>query len=145
MNDSDNTEVRTETRPCGLGRRLVVMLYDALAVIALLLLATGLALLAGSGEVIAGKDPLFTLYLLLAWFAYLAFTWRRGMTIGMRSWRVTISDEAGRTPGWGRCLLRFVVSLLSAASLGMGFLWCLFDGKKRSWHDIASGTRLLRR
>ena len=40
------------------------MLYDGLAIIALLLLATAIALLAGSGQVTAGRDPLFTLYLL---------------------------------------------------------------------------------
>lgn len=131
--------------PCNLARRLLVMLYDALVVIALLLLATALALLAGSGRVTAGTDPLFTLYLLLVWFLYLAWCWRKGgMTVGMRVWKVTIEREGGGAPGWGLCLLRFVVSFLSAACLGLGFAWSLFEPGKRTWHDIASRTRLLR-
>ena len=131
--------------PCGLGRRLLVMLYDGLAVIALLLLATAAALIAGSGPVTAGKDLPFTLYLVAVWFFYLAWFWRRGMTVGMRAWKVEIRNAAGGIPGWGRCLVRFVISLVSAALLGLGFWWSAFDGKKRTWHDLASRTRLLRR
>ncbi len=122
------------------------MLYDALAVIALLLLATALALLAGSGQVIAGQDPLFTLYLALVWFLYLAWFWRKGgMTVGMRAWKVMIVSDRGGVPGWGQCALRFLVSLVSAACFGLGFAWSLFEPEKRTWQDLASGTRLLRR
>jgi uncharacterized RDD family membrane protein YckC len=132
-------------RPCGLPRRLLAMLYDALAVVALLLLATGVALLAGSGQVTAGHDLWFTLYLLGVWFIYLAISWRRGMTVGMRAWRVTIQNRDGAPPGWGQCILRFAVALVSAGLLGLGFWWSLFDDHKRCWHDMASNTCLLRR
>lgn len=120
------------------------MVYDALAIFALLLLATALALLAGSGQVTAGRDPLFTFYLLAVWFFYLAAFWRRGMTLGMRAWRVKIEKEGGGRPGWGHCLLRFLVALVSAAFLGLGFWWSLFEKHQRGWHDLASGTRLVR-
>ncbi len=103
------------------------------------------ALALGSGAVTAGEDPLFTAYLVLVWFGYLLFFWRRGgMTVGMRSWRVRLEGVDGTAPGWGACTLRFVVSLLSAACLGLGFAWSLFDRERRSWHDIASRTRLVR-
>ena len=120
------------------------MLYDGVILVALWLLATAIALLAGSGPVTAGRDAWFTVYLLLIWFFYLAWFWRKGMTVGMRAWRVVIEDANGSRPGWGACLLRFGVSLLSAACLGLGFAWSLFERRKRSWHDLASGTRLLR-
>lgn len=123
----------------------MAMLYDGLVVIALLLLATALALLAGSGQVIAGRDPLFTLYLLVVWFFYLAWCWRNGgMTVGMRAWKIMISSDKGGKPGWGQCALRFLVSLGSAACLGVGFAWSLFEPQKRTWHDLASRTRLVR-
>lgn len=130
--------------PCGLLRRLAVMLYDALIVIALLILATAVVMLAGFENLSAGHDPLFTLYLLATWFFYLAWCWRRGgMTIGMRAWRVVIEDESGRRPGWGACAMRFAVSWISTAALGLGFAWSLFDDRKRTWHDMASRSRLL--
>jgi uncharacterized RDD family membrane protein YckC len=66
------------------------------------------------------------------------------MTVGMRAWKVRIMDHRGGAPGWGKCLLRFLVSLVSAAAAGIGFLWMLVDAEKRTWHDRASGTRLVR-
>lgn len=145
MNTEAPAKKRITGAPCTLGRRLLVMLYDALVVTALLLLATSVALLAGSGQVFAGKDPLFTLYLLLVWFVYLAWCWRKGgMTVGMRAWKVRIESKEGGVPGWGQCALRFLVALGSAACLGLGFAWSLFEAEKRTWHDAASRTRLLR-
>jgi len=131
--------------PCSLPRRLAAMIYDALAVLALLLLATALAMLAGFREVTAGRDPLFTAWLVLTWFAYLAVMWRvGGMTVGMRAWRVVIERDDGGRPGWGACALRFAVALVSAAAGGLGFAWALFRRDRRTWHDLASGTRLWR-
>lgn len=119
------------------------MVYDGLAVVALLLLATSAAMLAGFREVMAGRDFLFTAWLFLVWFVYLAWCWRGGgMTIGMRAWRVSIERADGGRPGWGQCLVRFVVSLLSAGLLGVGFAWSIFDSKGLTWHDLASRTRL---
>lgn len=136
-------EPTTRRSPCSLSRRLAVMVYDSFAVLALMLLATSAAMLAGFRDVSAGRDVLFTAWLLLVWFLYLAWCWRSGgMTIGMRAWRVSIEYQDGGRPGWARCLLRFLVSLLSAAVLGAGFLWSLFDRDKRCWHDMASATRL---
>lgn len=132
-------------KPCGLIRRIAAIAYDAAIVLSLMILATLLAMLLIPGQKTALRDPGFTVYLLLVWYVYLAWCWRKGgMTVGMRAWRIRIEDEAGAAPGWGRTLLRFLVSLLSAAALGAGFLWSLLDSRKRTWHDIASGTRLVR-
>lgn len=131
--------------PCGLLRRLAVIIYDSAIVLALLMLAALLAMLLGVGQKTALKDPGFTLYLLLVWYLYLSWCWHKGgMTVGMRAWRVRIEDDRGQKPGWGKATIRFLVSLLSAAALGIGFLWSLGDSRKRTWHDILSGTRLVR-
>ena len=98
----------------------------------------------GFREPVAGRDPLYTIYLAAAWFGYLGWCWRRGMTLGMRAWGVRLVSEPGGRPTWGRCLVRFAVSLLSAASAGAGFWWALFDPGRRTWHDRASATALRR-
>ena len=131
--------------PCGLIRRLLIIVYDCAIVVSLLMLATMLAMFAGFGGRTAMKDPVFTLYLLSVWFLYLAWCWRKGgMTVGMRAWRVRIRDENGNRPGWGKSAIRFLASLLSAAAGGLGFFWALVDSRKRTWHDILSGTTLVR-
>lgn len=131
--------------PCGLLRRLAIMLYDALVVLALLIVATALAMLAGFESATALQDWGYTLYLLLVWFLYLAWCWRKGgMTVGMRAWRVRIRDTEGNLPGWWHCMVRFITSFLSAAVAGAGFIWSLFDSRKRCWHDMLSRTLLVR-
>jgi uncharacterized RDD family membrane protein YckC len=138
-------DAQANARPCSLGRRLLVMAYDAAAVVALLMLVTALIMLAGFRELSATRDPLYAAGLLSTWFLYLGWCWRHGgMTLGMRAWKVRVETLRGGMPGWGVCLLRFAVSLLSGAAAGVGFLWSLFDPQRRCWHDIASGTRLLR-
>jgi uncharacterized RDD family membrane protein YckC len=131
--------------PCGFFRRLAIIVYDSAIVVSLLMLATMLAMLAGFGGRTAMKDPVYTAYLLAIWFFYLAWCWHRGgMTVGMRAWRVRIVDEKGNRPGWRKSAIRFLVSLLSAAAAGIGFLWALADSRKRTWHDILSRTRLVK-
>jgi uncharacterized RDD family membrane protein YckC len=143
MNPHDNK--KTNGTPCSLFRRLLIMLYDGVIIVALLMLATAFAMLAGAGNHTAMQDPLYTACLILVWFAYLAWCWHTGgMTLGMRAWHVCITDETGRRPGLGRCAIRFLTSILSAAPAGLGFLWSLIDSDKRTWHDKASRTRLLR-
>jgi uncharacterized RDD family membrane protein YckC len=144
MNSHDNK--KTNGTPCGLGRRLLIMLYDGVIIAALLMLATAFAMLAGTGNHTAMQDPLYTAYLVLVWFTYLAWCWHKGgMTLGMRAWHVCVTDETGSRPGWGWCAIRFLTSILSAAPAGLGFLWSLIDADKRTWHDKVSRTRLLRR
>ena len=119
------------------------MTYDAVAIIALLMAATALAMLAGFRELHLLHNPLYALYLLAVWFGYVAWCWHNGgMTLGMRAWRVRIESVSGGRPDWGQCLLRFLLSLLSAVAAGAGFLWSLFDPQKRCWHDRLSGTAL---
>lgn len=138
------TPSRHEAQACGLIRLLLVMVYDGVILVGLLLIGAALASPLDSGNQRALQDPLFTLYLLGIWFVYLAACWRHGgMTLGMRAWRVELYHAEGR-PGWGRCLVRFGVSLMSAAAAGLGFAWMLLDRQKRTWHDMASHTRLIR-
>jgi uncharacterized RDD family membrane protein YckC len=140
---TDQTEISGS--PCNLIRRLLIIFYDGAIVVAILILATMLAMLLGLGDRTALKDPFFTAYLLFVWYFYLALCWKMGgMTVGMKVWRVRIEDTQGHRPGWGKSALRFVLSFVSATPLGLGFIWSLFEPSKRTWHDIISRTRLVR-
>jgi uncharacterized RDD family membrane protein YckC len=123
----------------------MVMLYDAVIMLGLLMIGSALALPFGEAQKIALQDFWFTLWLLFVCFAYLGGCWHYGgMTVGMRAWRVVLINTDGGRISWSRCLLRFLVSCLSLAALGLGFVWAIFDQKNRGWHDIAAHTVLLR-
>jgi len=131
-------------RPCGLGRLLLCIIYDAVIVLAILMIAGAFALHLPFSHQSAGRDFAYTLYLLSAWFLYLAWCWRNGgMTLGMRAWKVQLISDRGGHPAWWQCGLRFGAAWLSATAAGMGYWWKLLDRQKLSWHDRLSQTRLI--
>lgn len=151
----------------GLFRRLAVVVYDSLVALAVLFLATALALPVTHGEAVGAESPLFQLYLLAVLFLYLGWFWTHsGQTVAMRAWRLRVVGLDGEGIGWERALMRFVAALLPMLPafiwLGLmpeeengiklaamllpwlcGFLWVAVDRDKRAWHDILSGTRML--
>jgi uncharacterized RDD family membrane protein YckC len=131
-------------QPAGLQRRLLAIVYDAVIVLGLLLLATAAIMPFVDTQPMAMRDPLFSLWLLCVWFSYLCWCWRKGMTLGMRAWKLRLQTDSGHALTVPRCLLRFLVSLAGASVLGAGYLWSLADSRRRCWHDIATGTCLVR-
>lgn len=64
-----------------------------------------------------------------------------GQTLGKQMAGVIILHRDGRIISLRASFLRFLVSLISALPLGLGFLWVLWDPEKETWHDKAAGTR----
>lgn len=137
--------IMTDRVYCRLPRRLLAMLYDAVVMLGLLLLAAAVALPFGDVNKVALHDFWFTLWLLAVCFAYLGTGWRYGgMTIGMRVWRLKLVGDDERIISWPRCLLRFLVGLVSVGAFGLGVLWALVDSRNRGWHDLAARTLLIK-
>lgn len=135
----------TDQTLCTLPRRLLAMLYDGIVLLALLIVASAIALPFGGAGKIAFRDFWFTLWLLLVCFAYLGGCWRYGgMTMGMRAWRIMLVSGNDRAVTWPRCLLRFLVGCISLGLCGLGVFWALADSHNRAWHDLAAQTLLVR-
>ena len=135
----------TEYTLCPLPRRLLAMLYDSIVLLAVLILAAAVALPFGNVNKVALKDFWFTLWLLLACFAYLGGCWRYGgMTMGMRAWRIRLVSSDARAVSWPRCLLRFLTGIVSLGVFGLGIFWALVDSRNRAWHDLAARTLLIK-
>lgn len=117
------------------------MVYDALLVAAILMLATVLVIIPLGREVPSGS-LVFQIYLVVVAWCYFAISWRAGQTLGMKAWRITI-DAGDQPPGWLATAVRFSIALVSMGCLGLGFFWSLFRADRATWHDLASDTRLL--
>lgn len=133
-------------------RRLAAMVYDTLLVLPLIMASVALflggrTLLIGSpgeGEVVQLNAYLVRLVALLTVFGFFCWFWiKNGQTLGMQAWRIKLVDFAGNKPGAWQSLLRCLGALLSAACLGLGYLWCLVDKHGRYWHDYISRTELV--
>jgi len=145
--ENDNAQ-RQMAEPAGLLLRVFAALYDALPVLALWFLATVLALAVTGGglDVRAPLHRLLVQVLLLAVTAgYFIISWGRGgQTIGMKPWRLRVVSTNGGPLATRQALWRFAVALVSLAAAGAGFAWAMLDARKRTWHDIAAGTLMVR-
>lgn len=139
----------------GLWRRLAAMFYDSLLVFAITFTATlavvGIRIVLSrealqTGErAISGSYQLFLQVVLFATVT-LFFCWfwtRTGQTLGMQTWRLRIDNVGGGRISLRQALIRFVVAIVSTLCLGLGYWWILWDRDKCSWHDRASGSRVV--
>jgi uncharacterized RDD family membrane protein YckC len=64
-----------------------------------------------------------------------------GGTPGKRLVGLGVVDAGtGGKIGLSRGFLRFLVMTLGAVTLYIGWLWCIWDKKKQTWHDKAAGS-----
>jgi uncharacterized RDD family membrane protein YckC len=76
---------------------------------------------------------------------YAVLSWRRGgATIGMRPWRLRIIGADGGNAPVSALLRRYAVGTVSLLAVGAGFWWAWIDRDRLTWHDRASGTRMIR-
>jgi uncharacterized RDD family membrane protein YckC len=64
-----------------------------------------------------------------------------GQTIGMRAVSIRVIDtQTGGRVDYGRCVVRYVVGIVSGLACLLGYFWMLWDPEKQTWHDKAAGT-----
>ena len=134
-----------DTTP-GVLRHLGAILYDLLLMLALLMVATTLIVVPLSlqgTEVAIGDSPLFRLYLLAVGAGYYLWFWTHGgQTVGMKTWKFRLTDEAGASPGPVIALKRLLLAMLTNTLFLAGLWWRLFDSEKRTLYDRLCHTRL---
>lgn len=148
-----NIEQRT-----GFMRRLASWVYDALATIAIIMLAQiiflGLIELLLSLGIVKKTDDadishfvttqpwnfINQFYLVcVACFFYVYFWCKGGQTIGMRAWRLKVRNLDGSPISKGQAIIRAVTALL-----GVGNLLVIFDFKnKRALQDYLAKTEVI--
>lgn len=150
MTATDNAE---SLPGAGLLRRLAAMIYDTFLVIplAMAVTATHIGLKSWLYGLTPGQPALtgigYWLNLLIVAAAvvlfFTGFWTRAGRTLGMQAWRLRIDSTDGARISTRQALIRLAGALASAACFGIGYLWIVFDRERRSWHDIASGSRVV--
>lgn len=141
-----NNATPNESPPVGFFRRLGAMTYDALLLLAILMMMSfPYVWLTGGGEQGFIVHTLYQIYLLAVSFLFFGGFWvRAGQTLGMRTWNIKLVRADGGPVTWTIALKRFAFALVSLLCMGLGFFWILFDRDKLAWHDRWSGTKLIR-
>jgi uncharacterized RDD family membrane protein YckC len=147
-------------------RRLACMLYEGMLMFGIAFAATLVFSIAG--DMRSGTDPRrpYLVALLVVVFGmYFTWCWGKGQTLAMRTWKIRITDSAGRPPGQVRAFARYLCSWvwvlpplafvaplhlsafgMAAAVGGWMAFWALLSfaqPQRQFWHDVAAGTRLV--
>jgi uncharacterized RDD family membrane protein YckC len=131
-------------KPAGIFRRLAAMFYDALVLLAILLLATLLLMPFTHGHYITSGNAFYQGYLLcLAISFYGGFWLYGGQTLGMLTWRIKIISCDNKKLRLTQCLKRLLWALPCLACFGIGFFWLVFDKDKRTLYDRWSKTKVV--
>ncbi|RUO40688.1 hypothetical protein CWE22_00290 [Pseudidiomarina aestuarii] len=153
--NSSTASVHAGFPSAGFWRRVASWIYDLLVAVAIIMLASALALgfaallttfgwiTLGEGEDHAAwlnRSPLFGMYIVVMLALFFGwFWWRSGQTLGMRAWRLKVQQRNGQRLTKKQTLVRLLTS-----GFGLGNLWVLVDRKnRRAWHDYAAGTELV--
>ncbi|MDN3696684.1 MULTISPECIES: RDD family protein [Vibrio] len=144
--------------PASLMRRLGALLYDALIVIAIEMMAAGIVIAILEALVAAGllhygtytdaSDLLsthpvwsyvYTIYLVSVWVYFFVFFWTRaGQTLGMRAWKLRLQNSDNSPITTTQALIR-----LGTSGFGLANLAVPFDPQKRGFQDIWAKTEVV--
>jgi uncharacterized RDD family membrane protein YckC len=139
-------------QPAPLSRRIGAMLYDAILLLGVLMLAVLVLIFPYhlvTGQPFPHGEPIHLtverLYLLLVSGGFFVFFWTHGgQTLGMRTWRLRAIRDDGAPLRARDAWRRFAWAIPSLAPLGLGLWWSLVDRDRLAWHDRLSRTRLVR-
>jgi uncharacterized RDD family membrane protein YckC len=152
----------------GFFKRLVVILYDGLLLVSVVFFTSalwmGLFTWLGQDAFSVAADPanphtlrglnqlgrlvggaIVSINVLGVSFFFYGWFWTHGgQTLGMKVWNLYLVNHDGKFIDWNTALKRYLASLVSWAFVGLGFTWILLDKRKRAWHDILSGTQIIK-
>lgn len=112
----------------GFWRRFAAALIDGI----LLGIVSGIL-----GAILGKAGSGLSLIVDIAYFTY--FHGSTGQTPGNAALSIRVVDkETGRPIGYGRAFVRWLVSIVSALVILIGYLWMLWDSEKQTWHDKAA-------
>ncbi len=128
----------------GIGKRLLSLIYEALLLIAVILLAGGIALVAA--QLFNTADTRLTTQVIAIAICAGYFSWQwhgRGQTLPMKTWRIRLETTGGNRVSIPRTLLRVALALPGYMLLGISILWAFVDRDRQFLHDRLAGTRLV--
>ena len=103
-------------RPARLRTRLLSLVYEALILLALLLVATAVFTAVFGDSRAQPARTLLQSYLLLVAATYFVWSWTGGRrTLPMRTWRMRLLDASGHPPPVRVALLRYFAAVVSGA------------------------------
>lgn len=128
------------THPAGFWGRVAALLIDLVLVMVAEMTFNFVVWALTDDRLAAAASRAFRFLASPCYFVFLH--WVRGQTLGKMLFRIRVVMVDGSPLPFGRSVLRHIGSWLSAAILGIGYLFVVFRADKRGLHDLIAGTRV---
>ena len=128
----------------GYGARIVAYILDGILVSIGVWVIAFLSILFSSGSELNIISTILLGLAILLGLVYFPFFWQRtGQTPGMQALNIrVVRDKDGGPVSWGSAILRLIGYGINSIIFGLpiGWLWILFDSRRRGWHDLIGST-----
>jgi uncharacterized RDD family membrane protein YckC len=128
----------------GYGARILAYIIDGILVGVGVWVIAFLSILMGGGSELNIVSTILLGAAILLGLVYFPFFWQRtGQTPGMQALNIrVVRDRDGGPVTWGSAILRLIGYGINSIVFGIpiGWLWILFDSRRRGWHDLIGST-----
>lgn len=151
-------EGKPEFKPAGFQKRFLAYLIDIIPiVIGAMLIANflfGINLFSKDSEIVVIGNQVFTessisriivryvSFLIWIFYSIIMDSSRFQGTYGKQLMKIKVVDEWGEKIGPGKSIVRNFSKIVSYLPIGLGFVWVIFNQKKKGWHDMIAGTNV---
>ena len=135
-------------QPAGFLKRILAIIYDSLLIAAIVLVLSLLLVFINGGYPDSGSFLSFIQFFILAVTGpiFYSYFWivNKGQTTGMQAWKIQLVTVDETELNIKKTMLRCLISTISFACFGMGYLWILYDKENLSWSDILTKTKVIK-
>ena len=132
----------------GFLKRILALVYDSLLIAAIVLVLSLLLVLVNGGYPESGSFVSFIQFFILVFAGpiFYSYFWiaNKGQTTGMQAWKIQLVTIDETELNIKKTMLRCLISTISFACFGMGYLWILYDKDNLSWSDILTKTKVIK-
>jgi len=132
----------------GFLKRILALVYDSLLIAAIVLVLSLLLVLVNGGYPESGSFVSFIQFFILIFTGpiFYSYFWivNKGQTTGMQAWKIKLVTTDETELNINKTMLRCLISTISFACLGLGYLWILYHKDDLSWSDILTKTKVIK-
>ena len=135
-------------QPAGFLKRILAIIYDSLLIAAIVLVLSLLLVFINGGYPESGSFVSFIQLFILVVTGpiFYSYFWivNKGQTTGMQAWKIKLVTTDETELNINKTMLRCLISTISFACLGLGYLWILYHKDDLSWSDILTKTKVIK-
>lgn len=132
----------------GFLKRILALVYDSLLIAAIVLVLSLLLVFVNGGYPESGSFVSFIQFFILVFTGpiFYSYFWivNKGQTTGMQAWKIKLVTTDETELNINKTMLRCLISTISFACLGLGYLWILYHKDDLSWSDILTKTKVIK-